>query len=173
MVLRPVTSGRASPLLAHEIEVGDFLQVYGPYGFLTWTEADGAARAHQRWERRRPARVDRALRGRSGSRCADDDAVLESGTIPRAPARDARGTGRPASVVERHPHLYAQRLGSLCAIPPASHIPILAEVLERGGSDVAGTSFSIAGPGDIVLSVRSGLGELGVAQSSTFDEDHG
>lgn len=41
IAVRDVPGGRASPLLARQVEVGDLLQVRGPYGFLTWTEADG------------------------------------------------------------------------------------------------------------------------------------
>jgi ferredoxin-NADP reductase len=41
ITVRAVEGGRASPLLARRVQVGDFLQVQGPYGFLTWTEHDG------------------------------------------------------------------------------------------------------------------------------------
>ena len=41
ITVREVSGGRVSPHLAREVRVGDQLHVYGPYGFLTWTEDDG------------------------------------------------------------------------------------------------------------------------------------
>ncbi len=41
IAVREVPGGRVSPLLARQVEVGDLLQVRGPFGFLTWTEHDG------------------------------------------------------------------------------------------------------------------------------------
>ena len=41
ITVRKVHGGRASPLLARQVRVGDQLHVRGPFGFLTWTEEDG------------------------------------------------------------------------------------------------------------------------------------
>ncbi|MGH9298447.1 MAG: FAD-binding oxidoreductase [Acidimicrobiales bacterium] len=41
ITVREVKGGRASPLLVREVQVGDLLQLRGPFGFLTWSEQDG------------------------------------------------------------------------------------------------------------------------------------
>jgi glycine betaine catabolism B len=172
IAVRPVAGGRASPLLAHEVEAGDFLQVHGPYGFLTWTERDGGPLvlvgggsgvvplvSIVRYAAERRLEVPVTVL------CSSRD---RASALLRQPLGELAGRHRWLGVVRtftrspRDPHArYHRRID----------VPMLAELLAQAG-DLAGASFYVAGPGDMVLAVRAGLGELRIAQSSIFSEDH-
>lgn len=168
-----VAGGRASPLLAHEVEPGDLLQVRGPYGFLTWTEQDGGPLllvgggsgvaplvSIARYAAARGVEVPMTLLCSSRDR---DSALLRRAIEELADRHRWFDVVHTFTRSPWDPYArYHRRIdGSM-----------LADMLAGSGAGVPDASCYVAGPGDMVLSVTSALGELGIAASSIFSEDH-
>ena len=173
IAVRAVPDGRASPLLARLVEVGDLLQVRGPYGFLTWTEADGGPvgligagtgvaplAAIVRYAAARRLEVPMTLlcssRDRTTALLGDELEELDRRlswfelvrTYTRSPHdRSAR---------------YRRRIDA----------DMLAEAFEASEHALRPTTYYVAGPGDMVITTRAMLGSLGVADEVIYSEDH-
>jgi glycine betaine catabolism B len=173
ITVRAVEGGRASPLLAHEVAVGDLIQVRGPYGVLTWTENDGGPLV---------------LIG-GGSGVAPLASILRYASarhigIPMTMLCSSRDRStlllrEPLQELSRR-HAWFELVHTFTRSrwdPYARYhrridVPMLAEVMEQARAHVAGASFYVAGPGDMVISVRAALEQLGIPQSSVYSEDH-
>jgi ferredoxin-NADP reductase len=174
IAVREVSEGRASPVLARQVEEGDLLQVRGPFGFLTWTEDDagpvglvGAGTGVApllsivRYAAARGLDVPMTMlcssRNRESALLADElDALARRLTWLRVVhtfTRDASGGEAK----------YRRRIDA----------GMLAEVMDlapRGAA--APETFYVAGPADMVLAVRAALGEVGVSDGAIHTEDH-
>lgn len=173
ITVRLVAGGRLSPLLAERVEVGDLLQVGGPYGFLTWSEEDGG-----------PLML---VGGGSGI------APLVS-IVRYAAARDLHvpmtllcSSRDRTSILLRQPlESLAREHGWFSLVhtftrstwdPYARYhrridASMLSELLDQSGVTVGDPSFYVAGPGDMVLAVRGALEGLGAAPGAIYSEDH-
>ena len=172
ITVRALAGGRASPLLAHEVEPGDLLQVRGPYGFLTWTEHDGG-----------PLLL---IGGGSGVAPLVSIVRYAAARVVEVPmtllcsSRDRSSAllrKEIAELADRHPwfdvvHTFTRSPWDPYARYHRRIDPLmLADMLAGSRAGVPDASY-VAGPGDMVLSVTSALGELGIAASSIFSEDH-
>ena len=172
VAVREVPSGRVSPVLARQVEVGDLLQVRGPFGILTWTERDGG-----------PVGLVGAGTGAAplvaivryaGARGLDvpmtmlcssrDPTTALLGDELEALSRDmgwfrlVRAVTRGAARSTR----YHRRIDA----------DMLAEVFEAAPRARRPSLYYVAGPGDMVIAVRAMLGSLGVADDRIYGEDH-
>ena len=173
IAVREVPGGRVSPLLARQVEVGDHLQVRGPFGFLTWTEHDGG-----------PLGLVGAGTG-----------IAPLVSIVRYAS--ARRLAVPMTLLcssrDRMTALLVDELEALARVLPwfklvhtytrNAHDPsaryrrridadILAEVFETHDHTPRPTLYYVAGPGDMVITTRSMLGSLGVVDDVIYSEDH-
>ncbi|MGH9046389.1 MAG: FAD-binding oxidoreductase [Acidimicrobiales bacterium] len=171
ITVREVLGGRASPILARRVQVRDLLQVRGPFGFLTWNEADGGPLG---------------LIG-AGSGVAPLVSIVRYATARHldtpmtmlCSSRDRRSVLLRAPLDELH---HRQRWFKLVhTFTRSQRDPIaryhrridadmLAEVMESG--DLAAWTFYVAGPADMVLAVRTMLGALGADDDRIYSEDH-
>ena len=173
IAVREVPGGRVSPLLARQVEVGDLLQIRGPFGFLTWTEQDGGPLglvgagtgvaplvAIVRYAAARQLSVPMTLlysnRDRTTALLLDDLEALARG-LPWF---------KLVCTHTRRPH--DQRAGYSRRIDSS----MLAEVFEVSDRALRPTTYYVAGPGSMVIETRSILGSLGVADESLYSEDH-
>ncbi len=173
ITVREVPRGRASSILAHQVEVGDFLQVRGPFGFLTWTEHDGGPigligagsgvaplTAIVRYAAARELTVPMTLLASSRDRLSG---ILREPL--EALARD-RAWFTLTSTVTRSPSdllsAYRRRIDA----------DMLAEVFTAAPRERRPHIYYVAGPSDMVIAVRALLGSLGVADSAIYSEDH-
>jgi ferredoxin-NADP reductase len=173
IAVREVPGGRASPVLARQVEVGELLQVRGPFGFLTWTERDGGPigligagsgvaplTAIVRYAAARELTMPMTLLSSSRDRRS---ALL--GEPLEALARD-RAWFTLASTVTRNPadltSPYRRRIDA----------DMLAEVFMEAPRERRPHIYYVAGPGDMVIEMRALLGSLGVADSAIYSEDH-
>ena len=173
IAVRAVPEGRASRVLARQVEVGDLLHLRGPYGFLTWTERDGGPvglvgagtgvaplAAIVRYAAARRLEVPMTLlsssRDRTTALLGDELEELDRRlpwfrfvrTYTRSPQdRSAR---------------YRRRIDA----------DMLAEAFEAAEPALRPTTYYVAGPGDMVITTRSMLGSLGVADEVIYSEDH-
>ena len=173
IAVRDVPGGRASPLLARLVEVGDLLQVRGPYGFLTWTEADGGPvgligagtgvaplAAIVRYAAARRLEVPMTLL------CASRDptTALLGEELEELDRR--LPWFRLVRTYTRSPHdrsaRYHRRIDA----------DMLAEVFEASAHALRPITYYVAGPGDMVITTRAMLGSLGVADEVIYSEDH-
>jgi ferredoxin-NADP reductase len=173
ITVREVEGGRASPLLTRRVQVDDVLAVRGPFGFLTWTEQDGG-----------PVALIGAGSG-----------VAPLVSIVRYAA--ARGIETPMTMLcssrDRTTVLLAEPLEELArrhrwftlvhTFTRSSHDPaarfhrridadMLSDVLGHVHGGLVPHCCYVAGPGDMVLSVRAALGDLGVSDDHVYSEDH-
>lgn len=173
IAVREVPGGRVSPLLTRQVEVGDLLQVRGPFGLLTWTEHDGG-----------PLGLVGAGTG-----------VAPLVSIVRYAS--ARRLAVPMTLLcssrDRMTALLVDELEALARVLPwfklvhtytrNAHDPsaryrrridadILAEVFETHDHTPRPTLYYVAGPGDMVITTRSMLGSLGVVDDVIYSEDH-
>ena len=173
IAVRDVPDGRASRVLARQVEVGDLLQVRGPYGFLTWTEADGGPvglvgagtgvaplAAIVRYAAARRLEVPMTLlcssRDRTTALLGDELEELDR----RLPwFRLVRTYTR--STQDRSAR-YRRRIDA----------DMLAEVFEASEDALRPITYYVAGPGDMVITTRAMLGSLGVADEVIYSEDH-
>lgn len=173
IAVREVPGGRVSPLLARQVEVGDLLQVRGPFGFLTWTEHDGGPLglvgagtgvaplvSIVRYAAARQIAVPMTMlcssRDRTTALLLDEIEAL---------ARELPWFNLFCTYT-RCPH--DQRAGYRRRIDSS----ILTEVFETHEHALHTTTYYIAGPGNMVISTRSMLGSLGVSDDAIFSEDH-
>ena len=173
IAVRAVPGGRASPLLARQVEAGDLLQVRGPYGFLTWTEADGGPvgligagtgvaplAAIVRYAAARRLEVPMTLlcssRDRTTALLGEELEELDR----RLP------WFRLVRTYTRSPHdrsaRYHRRIDA----------DMRAEVFEASAHALHPITYYVAGPGDLVITTRTMLGSLGVADEVIYSEDH-
>ncbi len=173
IAVREVPGGRVSPLLAHQVQVGDRLQVRGPFGVLTWTEQDGGPLglvgagtgvaplvSIVRYAAARQLAVPMTLlcssRDRTTALLLGELEVLTRGlpwfslvcTYTRCP-HDHRAD-------------YRHRIDT----------SMLAEVFETHKRAFGSTSYYVAGSGNMVISIRTMLGSLGVSNDVIHSEDH-
>jgi ferredoxin-NADP reductase len=173
ITVRAVAGGRASPSLAHEVELGDLLQVRGPYGFLTWTEQDGG-----------PLLLIGGGSGVAPLVSIVRYAAVRDAEVPMTllcSSRD-RGSALLRKAIEKlaDQHRWFEVVHTFTRSPwdPYARYHrridrfMLADMLAGSGAGVPDASCYVAGPGDMVLSVTAALGELGIAASSIFSEDH-
>lgn len=174
IAVREVPGGRVSPILTRKVEVGDLLQVRGPFGFLTWTERDGG-----------PVGLIGAGSGVAplasivrfaGARRLDTPMTLLHSSRNRATAllgdeldqcRRLRPSFRLVNAFTRDPDdpsvRYHRRVD----------VDMLAEVFLAVAPPAKGPSiYYVAGPGDMVFAVRAMLGALGVSDDAIYSEDH-
>jgi ferredoxin-NADP reductase len=173
IAVREVRGGRASPVLARRVEVGDLLQVRGPFGLLTWTERDGGPLALigagtgvaplasiVRYGVARGLKIPMTLlcSSRDG-----EDALLGKEldwlnrrmnwfTLVRTFTRDPQDTS-----ASYHRRIDADMLAEIFDTAPRAKRPAL---------------YYVAGPGDMVLAIQAMLGALGVADDRIYSEDH-
>lgn len=173
IAVRAVPGGRASPLLARQVEVGDLLQVRGPYGFLTWTEANGGPvglvgagtgvaplAAIVRYAAARGLEVPMTLlcssRDRTtallGEELEELDRCLPWFRLVRTYTRSAHDGSA----------LYHRRID----------VDMLVEVFEASEPALHPTAYYVAGPGSMVIATRALLGSLGAADGVIYSEDH-
>lgn len=173
IAVREVPGGRASPVLARQVEVGDLLQVRGPFGFLTWTERDGGPigligagsgvaplTAIVRYAAARELAVPMTLLSSSRDRrSALLGEPLEAFARQRAwftfTRTVTRGSADPTSTYDRR--IDADMLAEVFTAAPRERRPHI---------------YYVAGTGDMVIAVRELLGSLGVADSAIYSEDH-
>jgi len=173
IAVREVSRGRASPVLAHQVKIGDFLGVRGPFGFLTWTERDGG-----------PVGLIGAGSGVAPLTAIVRYAAARELTVPMtllASSRD-RLSGilrEPLQVLARDRTWFT--LTSTVTRSPSDLISpyrrridadMLAEVFTAAPRERRPHIYYVAGPGDMVIAVRALLGSLGVADSAIYSEDH-
>ncbi|MGH9109955.1 MAG: FAD-binding oxidoreductase [Acidimicrobiales bacterium] len=171
ITVREVEGGRTSPLLVRQVRAGDVLGVRGPFGFLTWTEADGGPLG---------------LIG-AGSGVAPLISIARQATAPGlttqvtmlCSSRDRASLllRRPMEELGRRPgveivHTFTRRTGD----PAARYhrridAAMLAEVMAGGRGD-APARYYVAGPSAMVQSARTALGDLGVPDGDVVSEDH-
>ena len=173
IAVRAVPDGRASPALARLVEVGDLLQLRGPYGFLTWTDADGGPvglvgagtgvaplAAIVRYAAARRLEVPVTLlcssRDRRTALLGDELGELDR----RLP------WFRLVRTYSRSPHdrsaRYHRRIEA----------DMLAQVFGASAHALRPIAYYVAGPGDMVNTTRSMLGSLGVSDEVIYSEDH-
>ncbi|MGH9304067.1 MAG: ferredoxin--NADP reductase [Acidimicrobiales bacterium] len=175
LAVREVPGGRASPLLARQVGVGDLLQVRGPFGFLTWTEQDGGPlglvgagsgvaplASIVRYAAARHVEIPITLLCSSRSR----ETVLLARELTAL--RRLRWF-RLAQTYTRSPQdgsaRYHRRIDAA----------MLADVMGTGagaGDGPAPTSFYLAGPAEMVLSAREAIEELAIPEVEVYSEDH-
>lgn len=174
IAVREVPGGRVSPHLVHDVRVGDRLYVRGPFGFLTWTEKDGG-----------PLVLIGAGSGVAPLMSIVRYAAARRAAVPMTVLCSSRD--RPA-VFLRHAlealdrdqpwlsvaHTFTRSPGD----PYARYhrridAAMIDEVVRRApGTDAGEASFLVAGPSDLVASVRRALGALDVPDARTCSEDH-
>lgn len=173
LAVRGVEGGRASPALAHDVEAGDVLEVRGPYGLLTWTEADGgpvvlvgagtgiaplvsivryaAARGFDT-----PMTMLCSSRDRSTLLLRDTLELLERDhrwfTVVHTFTRSAH---------DRYARFHRRIDTSM-----------LHEVVALGGAGASESRFYVAGPADMVLTVQRELTDCGAPAAWVYTEDH-
>jgi ferredoxin-NADP reductase len=173
ITVRAVAGGRASPVLADRVQVGDLLQVRGPRGFLTWTEDEGGPLG---------------LIG-AGSGVAPLVSIvryaaargIETPMTLLCSSRDRRSVffRKALEELSRH-HSWLSVVHTFtrgCADRGARYhrridSVMLDEVMNPDQSDHPVAAFYVAGPVEMVRSVRVALGELGVNDARIYSEDH-
>ena len=173
IAVRDVPDGRASPLLARLVEVGDRLQVRGPYGFLTWTEADGG-----------PVGLVGAGTGVAPLVAIVRYAAARRLEVPMTLLCSSRD--RATTLLGEELEVLGRRLSWFRLVYTYTRSPhdrsaryrrrvdadMFAEVFEASGSALRPTTYYVAGPGDMVITTRAVLGSLGVADDVIYSEDH-
>ena len=174
IVVREVPGGRASPLLARRVQVGDVLQVQGPFGFLTWTKGDGGPLG---------------LIG-AGSGVAPLASIVRYATachleVPMTLLCSSRDRAR--ALLGSELLALSQHLSWLTLVQTFTRSPrdpsvlyhrridadLLAEVMGMGHDEqLAPRAFYVAGPADMVRSVRAALSDLGVPDPAINSEYH-
>jgi glycine betaine catabolism B len=174
ITVQEVPGGRASPHLVHDVCTGDQLHVCGPFGFLTWTEADASP----------PILIG------AGSGMAPLISIVRY-----AAARRAR---TPMTVLcssrDRSAVLFHEALQGLDRDQPwlsvvhtftrSAHDPYaryhrridssMIDEVTRATLDagIGNSSFLVAGPTAMVASVRGALQTLGVPDHRVNSETH-
>ncbi len=174
IAVRAVDGGRASPVLAREVEPGDRLQIRGPYGQLTWTEDDGG-----------PVVLVGAGTGVAPMAAIVRYAAARGSEIPMTLLCSSRD--RATALLREELEAIGRQHGWLTVVHTftrapgdalAAHhrrvdAPMLRDVRAGGGgADRAATRYYVAGPGDFVAAVRTMLVELGVDDRVVVTEDH-
>ncbi len=173
IAVREVVGGRVSPLLAHEVQVGDQLHVRGPYGSLTWTDLDdgplgliGAGTGVAplvslvRYAAARQLVVPMTLLSSSRNPTTallvdelEELAVRASWfTFARTYTRDPQDRSSQ----------YHRRVDAA----------MLAEVFVTHDIARRPSTYFVAGPHDMVIATRTALSSLGVADELIYSEDH-
>lgn len=173
ITVRAVDGGRASPVLAHRVEVGDLLQVRGPRGFLTWTERDGG-----------PLGLIGAGSGVAPLVSIVRYAAARGIETPMTLLCSSRDRGsvflrEKLEELSQH-HQWLSVLHTFTRSPEDPYASyhrrvdgaMLAEFVARAHADVPGASFYVAGPSDLVKTVREDLEDLGIAPYAIYTEDH-
>lgn len=171
--VREIHGGRVSRMLTRQVGVGDLLQVRGPFGFLTWNERDGG-----------PVGLIGAGSGVAPLTSIVRYAAAREATVPMTLLSSSRGSrsallGGPLEDLARHePWLTLNRTVTR---DPADHTSryhrridatMLAEVFQEVPLRRRPSIYYVAGPGDMVISVRAMLGDLGVSDDAIYTEDH-
>lgn len=171
--MREVEGERVSPLLGRHMEVGDQLEVRGPYGSLTWTEKDGGPllligagtgsapmMSILRYAAERRLVVSMTLLSSSPNR----EGVLFHHALQELARRE--GWVSVTHTFTRSPH----------DTYPRYHRGIDAAMIEEaatiGGADLADTSFLVAGSMAMVGAVQKTITSLGVPDGHVYSEDH-
>ncbi|MGH9169535.1 MAG: ferredoxin--NADP reductase [Acidimicrobiales bacterium] len=173
IVVRPVPGGRASTTLARRVEPGDRLQMRGPFGFLTWTESDGG-----------PVGLVGAGSGVAPLASIVGYAAARHLEVPMTLLCSSRDRGtvllgeQLRELNHRHDWLTVVHTFTRSPHDPsAAHhrridLDMLAEVMARTKGRIGEGPFYVAGPADMVSSVRGALGDLGVPDAAIYSEDH-
>lgn len=174
ITVREVPGGRVSRLLARRVRTGDLLHVRGPFGDLTWTEADGG-----------PLVLVGAGTGvaplLSIVRYAAARGSAMSMTLLCSSRDGASVLLRSAldELAEREPWLSVVHTFTRSADDGSARYhrrvdaPMIAEVAgEMGGAALVDMSFFVAGPTDMVSTVRDAISSLGVADARIQTELH-
>lgn len=173
IAVRAVAGGRASPALAHDVEVGDLLETRGPYGDLTWTEADGG-----------PIVLVGAGSGiapmasivrYAAARQVETPMLMLCSSHDRASAL----LHDPLEALSRDHawlavvHTFTRDAGDATArFHRRIDATMLAEVVDGSGTDLSTARCYVAGPPEMVSTVRLDLIGLGATDTSIVTEDH-
>lgn len=173
ITVREVSGGRVSPHLAREVRVGDQLHLYGPYGFLTWTEDDGGPlmligagsgvaplMSIVRYAAARGASVPMALL------CSSRD---RSRALFRAALEGLDGQAPWLSVVHTFTRSPGDGFARYHRRVDASMIDEVAHTVALGPADM---SYLVAGPAAMVSAVGEALSSLGVPDARVSSENH-
>jgi ferredoxin-NADP reductase len=173
IAVREVPGGRASPVLARQVEVGDLLGMRGPFGFLTWTERDGG-----------PIGLVGAGSGVAPLTAIVRYAAARELTAPMTLLSSSRDRwsallGEPLEALARE-RAWFTLTRTVTRDPADPTVPycrridaeMLAEVFTAAPSERRPHTYFVAGPGDMVIAVRALLGSLGVADCAIYSEDH-
>jgi ferredoxin-NADP reductase len=174
ITVREVPGGRASRHLVRHVWPGDQLHVRGPFGFLTWTENDGG-----------PLVLIGAGSGvaplMSITRYAAARGATTPMTVPCSSRDRAAVLFRQAleTLDQDHPWLSVAHTFTRSPHDPYAryHRRIDASMIDEvvhgaQRADDGEPSFLVAGPSDMVASVRGALGTLGVPDARVYSEDH-
>jgi len=173
IAVREVPGGRASPVLARRVEVGDLLGVRGPFGLLTWTERDGG-----------PVGLVGAGSGVAPLASIVRYAAARELTVPMTLLCSSRDRTTALLVDELEALARCMSWFRLvCAYTRSPHDPsaryrrridadMLAEVFEMQEPSRRPATYYVAGPGNMVIATHSMLGSFGVADESVYCEDH-
>lgn len=173
IMVRAVEGGRVSPALAHNVETGVLLHVRGPYGVLTWTEADGG-----------PV----VLVG-GGTGIAPLVSIVQYATARRldVPMTMLCSSRSRTTLLLREPletlsrdHAWFTLVHTVTRDAADTNAQfhrrideaMLDEVLHQAGADIRDARFYVAGPADMVASVRTALVDLGAPDTAVNTEDH-
>ena len=164
ITIREIPDGRASPLLARQVGEGDQLHLHGPFGSLTWNEADGG-----------PLLMNGAGSGVALFASIVRFASSGHSTVPMALLCSSRDR---ASILFREPlveldrsqdqlsviHTFTRSPRDLWAhFHRRVDAPMINDVIEKFGSwGPAPLSLLIAGPLEMVASARLACQALGV-----------
>ncbi|GEM_PF-1102742 len=164
ITIREIPGGRASPLLARQVGEGDQIHLHGPFGSLTWNEADGG-----------PLLMIGAGSGVAPFASIVRFASARHSTVPMALLCSSRDR---ASILFREPleeldrcqdelsviHTFTRSPRDLSAhFHRRIDAPMINEVIGKLGSwDPAPLSLLIAGPLEMVASARQACQALGI-----------
>jgi len=173
ITVRAVDGGRASPLLADRVQVGDLLQVRGPRGFLTWSEHDsgplgliGAGSGIAPLVSFVRYAAARGLETPMTLLCSSRD---RKSAFLREALEELSQRQSWLSVV----HTFTRSSSDLYSrYHRRIDSAMIDEVLFPAHPDHPIAAFYVAGPPEMVLSVRAALVDLGVADSRIYSEDH-
>ena len=173
MAVRAVPGGRVSPVLVHRVVAGDQLHVRGPFGSLTWDGSDG-----------RPlvmigagsgvAPFTSIVRFASARRLTTPMALLCSGRdqasiLLRTPLEELNRRENWLSVV----HTFTRSEDPWARFHRRVDAPMIEQVVgELRGSDPTSRSVLVAGPPEMVTSVRAAVLTLGIGGDHVVTEIH-
>lgn len=172
ITVREVTGGRASPHLVRDVQIGDVLQLRGPFGFLTRTDAEGPLGLIGAGSGVAPlvSLVDDATRRHADTRitmlCSSRD---RSSILLRRRLEDLGRTHHGFDLV----HTFTRSPDDLSATYHRRiDAAMLTDVMDAEDGLLTAGSFYVAGPGQMVLSVQELLVALGVPEDRIVTEDH-